>query len=276
MSSPIGDKWRAALCCFWVVCMPLMSYGADFFYMDHDAFTGRYIGPVGALVMSGDIERGDYDRLLGRLIDDPQRFLSQNELILASSAGDIAEAMKIGRFLQALHTEISVSPLTGRCVDACFFIYAAADQRSADAPGLIGMQAFPSPDAIGAGAFLRDNEVPADLVERVLRTRRGDVYWLSDDDEAALGPRSPAFTRYLVAHCHWSDDIEREVRSARRPLADMKNMTTCRSQLTRRDAAAALAGATKAPNARPGAQPRDQGAQLPNQGAQPRNQAAQP
>jgi len=232
-----------------------MSHGADFFYMDHDAFTGRYTGPVGALVMSGDIEPGDYDRLLKRLADDPQRFLSQDKLILASSAGDAAEAMKIGEFLKTLHTEISVSPLTGRCVDACFFIYVAADQRSADAPGLIGFHAVPSPDAAGAGNFLRENEVPADLLEQVLRPRRSDVYWLSDSDEAALGPRSPAFTRYLVAHCHWNDDIERAVRSAKRPLADMRDMSACRSRLTRSDAAAALAAAAKALNARSAAQP---------------------
>ena len=256
MSSLIGDKWRAALCGIWVLCnTPLMSHGADFFYMDHDTFTGRYVGPVGALVMSGDIEPGEYDRLLKRLADDPQRFLSQDKLIVASSAGDAAEAMKIGRLLKALHTEISVSPIAGRCVDACFFIYVAADQRSADAPSLIGIHAVPSPDAAAAGDFLRENEVPADLVERVLRPRRSEVYWLSDSEEAALGTRSPAFTRYLVAHCHWSDDIEREVRSAKRPLADMKNMSTCRSRVTHSDAAAALAAAAKALNARSAAQP---------------------
>jgi hypothetical protein len=49
MTSPISDKWRAALCCFWGLCTPLMSHGADFFFMDHDAFTGRYTGPVGNL-----------------------------------------------------------------------------------------------------------------------------------------------------------------------------------------------------------------------------------
>jgi hypothetical protein len=269
MSSQIGDKWRAAWCGFCVLCTPLMSHGAEFFYMDHDAFTGRYTGPVGALVMSGDIEPGDYDRLLKRLHDDPQRFLSQDKLILASGTGDVDEAMKIGRFLKTLHTEISVSPLTGRCVDACFFIYVAADQRSADAPGLIGIHGVPSSDAAAASDFLRENEVPADLVERVMRPGRDDVYWLSDSDEAALGPRSPAFTRYLVAHCHWSDAVEREVRSAQRPLADMKDMSTCRSRVSRSDAAAALAATTQAPNVRPAAQPR-------NPVAQPSNPVAQP
>jgi hypothetical protein len=255
MSSPIGDKWRAALCGFWLLCTPLMSHGADFFYMDHDTFTGRYVGPVGALVMSGDIEPGDHARLLKRLADDPQRFLSQDKLIVASSAGDATEAMKVARFLKALHAEISVSPITGRCVDGCFFIYVAADQRSADAPGLIGISGTQAPDAVGVGDFLRENEVPADLVQRVLRPKRGDVYWLSDSDEAALGARSPAFTRYLVAHCHWSDDLEREVRRAKRPLADMKDMRDCRSRVTRNDALAVLATATKALNARSAAPP---------------------
>jgi hypothetical protein len=93
MTSPISDKWRAAVCCFWGLCMPLMSHGADLFYMDHDALTGKYTGPVGALVMSGDIEPGDYVRLLAKISEDPPRFLAQDTLILASSAVDSTEAM---------------------------------------------------------------------------------------------------------------------------------------------------------------------------------------
>lgn len=249
MTSPIGDKWRAALCCFCGLCLPLMSRGADLFYMDHDALTGRYTGPVGALTMSGDIEPGDYERLLARIADDSQRFLSQDRLILASSDGDAQEAMKIAGLLKALHAEITVSPLTGRCVSVCFLIYVAADQRSADGAGLIGIHGAAPTDAVAVSDFLRENEVPADLAERVIHPARAEVYWLNDSDEAALGARSPAFTRYLATRCHWNDALEREVRSGKRPIADMQDMQACRSRVTRNDAVAALAVALKARSA---------------------------
>jgi hypothetical protein len=223
-----------------------MVHGADFFFMDHDAFTGRYTGPIGSLVISGDIEPGDYDRLLAKIGDDPRHFLAQDKLILASSAGDAKEAMKIGRFIQALHTEVSVGPLTGRCADVCFLMYVAADQRGADGPGLIGIQGAAPADAEAVREFLRENDVPADLSERVMRPASGRVYWLNDADEAKLNSRSPAFARYLELHCHWNDETEIEVRVGKRPFTDMKDMWACRSRTTQSDAAAALAAALKA------------------------------
>lgn len=222
-----------------------MSHGADFFYMDHDAFTGQYTGPVGPLVMSGDIEPGDYDRLLAKIGDDPRHFLAQGKLILASSTGDANEAMKIGRFLKALHTEVSVGPLTGRCADACFLMYVAADQRGADGRGLIGIQGAAPADALAVREYLRENEVPTNLSERAMRPASGSVYWLNDIDEASLNSRSPAFTRYLTLHCHWNDQVEREVRLGKRPFTDMKDMWACRSRITQSDAAAALAAVLK-------------------------------
>jgi len=213
--------------------------------MDHDAFTGRYTGPVGALVMSGNIEPGDYDRLLQRLADDPQRFLSQDRLILASGAGDAAEAMKIGRLVKALHTEVSVGPLTGRCVDVCFLVYVAAEQRGTDGGGLIGIQGARQADTAAVRDFLHENEVPDSLVERALRPASGGPYWLNDTDEANLGWRSPSFTRYLMIHCHWDEEVEREVRVGKRPFTDMKDMWACRNRATQSAAAAALAAALK-------------------------------
>jgi hypothetical protein len=229
-----------------------MSHGAEFFFMDHDAFTGQYTGPVGNLVISGDIEPGDYERLLAKIGDDPRHFLAQDKLILASTAGDANEAMKIGRLIKALHTEVSVGPLTGRCADVCFLMYVAADQRGADGPGLIGIQGASSADAEAVREFLRENEVPADLSARVMRPATDRVYWLNDADEANLNSRSPAFARYLLLHCHWNDEMEREVRVGKRPLTDMKDMWACRSRTIQSDAAAALAAALKGrPEGRP-------------------------
>lgn len=222
-----------------------MSYGADLFYMDHDVLSGQYTGPVGSLVMSGDIEPGDYDRLLTKITENRPRFLEQNTLTLASEAGDSSEAMKIAGLVKALHTQVSVGPLTGRCAEVCFLIYVVADQRGTDGSGLIGIRGTPQSEVSSVGDFLRVNEVPADLITRVLKPPSGDVYWLNDVDETHLGSRSPSFTRYLVARCRWDDQMERDVRSAKRPLADMKDMWACRRRVTESDAAAALAAALK-------------------------------
>jgi hypothetical protein len=139
-----------------------------------------------------------------------------------------------------------VGPLTGRCADVCFLIYVAADQRAADGAGLIGIRGAPPADAATVRDYLRENEVPAYLAEHMVQNTPGGLYWLNDADETHLNSRSPSFTRYLEAQCHWSEEIEREVRSGKRPFADMKDMWACRSRVTHSDAVTALAAALTA------------------------------
>jgi len=240
--------------------------GAELFYMDHDAFTEKFVGPVGPLVLSGDIETGDYDRLLSKILDDPDRFLAQNKVLLASDGGDVAEAMKIGRLLKSLYSEIIVGPQTGRCVSACFLIYAAAQQRGTEGERLIGINrpyivdtsapTAGSPAAADAAiaetsalakvrAFLQENDVPGYLIEEMFRHASDDAYWLSADDEKNLGSRSRSLTQYLVAKCAWDDALEREVYAGKRPLDELTKMWKCRASITRPDAQKALASASK-------------------------------
>jgi hypothetical protein len=131
-------RW-IAICNVALILMATPSLGAEVFYMDHDPYTDKYVGPVGPLVLSGEIAPGDYDRLLSKILEDQDRFLAQNKIILASDGGDVAEALKIAGLVKALVAGIIVGPLTGRCVSACFFIYAAAGQREADGDRLIGI-----------------------------------------------------------------------------------------------------------------------------------------
>ena len=101
------------------------AHGAELFYMDHDLYTGKYAGPVGPLVISGDINPGDTARLLAKIEDDENRFLSQNKIIVASNGGDVSEAIKIALLIQSLYAEVTVDPQTGPCLGACFL-----DRRS--------------------------------------------------------------------------------------------------------------------------------------------------
>jgi hypothetical protein len=255
---------RLALVCTIFLLSGAVASSAELFYLDRDAFNNEYVGPVGPLVLSGEITPGDYDRLLAKIAEDDKRFLSQNKLILASSEGNAAEAMKIARLIQSLYTQVVVGPLTGRCAGACFLIYAAAVERGTDGENLLGLsrpglaesewvsrsttEAALLEDSMQGPvrAFLVENEVPADLVEQVFQRPSTDVYWLSDDDETALGSKSPAFAKFLEKNCKWTDGLDKAVLRGERPFEDLKTYTACRARTTQPEARKALALALKA------------------------------
>ncbi len=243
------------MCVLLLAGVPATS--AELFYMDHDPYTGQFVGPVGPLVVSGEIVPGDYARLLTKILEDQNRFLSQNKIILASDGGDVAEALKMARLVKSLYTEIVVEPLTGRCVSACFFIFAAAGQREADGEKLIGINrpflvapgaaaappttaAAEGRDLIEVREFLQVNAVPGYLVEEMFRRASDDAYWLSADDEKNLGYRAAWFNQYLRAKCAWDDQIERDVYAGKRLIDDLKPMLKCRDRVTHDAARQAL------------------------------------
>jgi hypothetical protein len=251
---------RIAVCTLALLLLCMPSHGAEFFYMDHDPVTDQYVGPVGPLVLSGEIIPGDYEALLTKILADESRFLAQNKIILASDGGDVAEALRIAKLVKSLFAGIIVGPLTGRCASACFFIYAAASQRESDGERLLGINrpyfedsqapAAPADTSlvesqalVQVRAFLRENAVPDYLVEEMFRHGSDDAYWLSADDQKNLGFRSPAFNQFLAVKCSWDDKIEREVYAGRRPIEDLKQLLKCRDRVTQDAAHQALLAA---------------------------------
>jgi len=255
-------RLRCAACAALVLALAAPARAAELYYMDRDSFSDEYTGPVGPLVLSGEIVPGDYTKLLARIAEDPDRFLERNKLILASSDGDAAEAIKIAKLVRSLYTQVIVGPLTGRCIGACFLIYAAASERGTDGEKLLGIhrlglaesewaskptsEAALIEDSLQAPAhdFLVENEVPGALIEELFDHLPTDVYWLSEQDEAALGPRSPAFQQYLAKNCKWTQDLDKAVLKGER-LAEMQELAACRTRVTQSAARKALAQALK-------------------------------
>jgi hypothetical protein len=93
------------------------------------------------------------------------------------------------------------------------------------------------------GIFLKENEVPAYLIEEMFRHASNDAYWLSARDEANLGYKSAAFKRYLAENCAWSDSVEEKVYAHKRPLEELTQMMRCRARVTQAAAHKALAQA---------------------------------
>ena len=239
------------------------AWSAELFYLDRDAFNNEYVGPVGPLVLSGEIVPGDYDRLLAKIAENDKRFLSDNKLILASSDGNAAEAMKMARLVKALYTQVVVGPLTGRCAGACFLIYAAAVERGTDGENLLGVSRPGLAESEWVGRptteaalledgmqgpvrdFLVENDVPPDLLEQVFQRPSTDIYWLTDSDETALGSKSPAFGKFLAKNCKWTDGFEKAVYRGERPFEDLKTFADCRARATQPEARKALTLALK-------------------------------
>jgi hypothetical protein len=252
----------AASCALALVVSSAAATAAELFYMDRDPFNNQYTGPVGPLVLSGEIVPGDYAKLLARIAEDPERFLERNKLFLASSDGNAAEAMKIAKLLRALYTEVIVGPLTGRCVGACFLIYSAASERGTDSDNLLGIHRVglaesewvsrPTSEAAliedslqtPVRDFLAENEVPSELVDELFKHLPTDVYWLTEHDEERLGVKSAAFQKFLAKNCTWDDALEKAVFKGER-LEEMKALSACRARVTLPAARKALAQALK-------------------------------
>src|SRR5271165_3787685 len=170
---------------------------AEIFFMDHDASTNEFTGPVGPLVLSGEVEPGDYSRLLAKIAENEDRFLADHRLILGLSGGDLPEIVNIANLVRATFIQVVVGPLTGSCLGECFLIYAAAAERGTDRGHLLGLHrpqsqsAAASPSAVASApdsaarvrAYLEENAVPADLIEELFNHGPANPYWLSARDE---------------------------------------------------------------------------------------------
>src|SRR5258708_19611660 len=93
---------RTSFVSFALILFGTPVVGADFFYMDHDPFTDRYVGPVGPLVISGEIMPGDYDQLLSKITGDENRFFALNKAILPSDAGPLPAELHTATLFQSL------------------------------------------------------------------------------------------------------------------------------------------------------------------------------
>jgi len=198
------------------------AHGAEISYIDSELVFHQKVPGPGIPLFSGDIVRGDYARLLGTIFESRHDFFINNWIFIASDGGDVREAIKIAGLLKSLYSTVVVYPATGRCVSACFLIYAAANQRASDNEKLIGIhrpyivdhelasmspaQAEREQNKVLAQAreFLKSNSVPDYLIEEMFRRSSKDVYWLSADDLERLGFQSPWFNQYLVATCGWT------------------------------------------------------------------------
>jgi ATP-dependent protease ClpP protease subunit len=175
------------------------------------------------VVISGEIIRGDYQRLIAFIRTDP--LLLARTFVLASPGGDLLEAIKIGGLLKAIYRPVVVNPAVGQCASACFFIYVAAVERTGGSYPAIGIHrpyfapAYFSKLSLAeaeakhkallseARHYLEEREVPQYLIEKMFSLSSDDIYWLTMKDIKNVGYRASWFEQLLIDRCKWNKEL---------------------------------------------------------------------
>ena len=188
----------------------------DFSFVDRGPFDGTEVASPHVL-MKGEIEPGDYQKLLRFAERDKDRFLTAT-FILASPGGDITEAMRIGRLLKGIYAFVAVGRIYGPCASACFIIFVSAvDRQSIE--GLVGIhrpyvarsrllgltlaeaERQQSQALRDAENYLHGLRVPTAIVDEMFANASSEIHWLSWDELQQVGLRPAWWEEILIARC---------------------------------------------------------------------------
>jgi len=205
------------------------------------------------LILKGEITPGDYDYLLKIIWNDPARFLLNRIIVLASPGGDIQEAMKIARFVKGVYATAYVGPDTGVCASACFFIFASAAYRLADARTVGIHRPYVDPRRLAslspsqaealqndlfrqARSYLQELQIPTSIIDTMFQRASSEVYWLSDAEQQ-IGRYAPWYEQFLIGRCGLNKSIEQRYFSGDESLLNhYGEVLRCGERLTETEA----------------------------------------
>lgn len=170
------------------------------------------------LVLTGEIQRGDYERLLALYKANPQKFVSNQTVKLNSSGGNVREAIMIAKFLRNT-SRVTMVDGNAHCVSACFFLLVAGGARITsdgrvgihrpfynpdDFKNLTPTQAREAYDRLDAEVreFLYEVRVPEDVVREMFATPSNTVktFTVAEFDRR-VGFRQPWFEELARSGC---------------------------------------------------------------------------
>jgi hypothetical protein len=165
------------------------------------------LGPLGearTLTLSGDIERGDAERVWERLRVLDWGVHSRLHIVFDSPGGSVAAAMELGRLLDALPTTVTVNvgrrigelSFPGECASACVLAYLGGHYRYLDPRSRLGVhqfafhgegslegrQATAMSQMLAADVldYMREMRVDPELFSLMSRTFPEDIHWIDE------------------------------------------------------------------------------------------------
>jgi len=211
-----------------------LAFLVTLFPIQSTAATITLEGP-GKAILEGPITPGDAERLI-----EAQRSQLHREgkplrlLFLSSNGGSLAEAVRLATIIELFRLDVMV-PSGSQCASSCFLLYVAGSTRVAMAEldsalgGRLGIHRpfnnridiqdgeLPRAEAEQRAlmsrmqVFLRERNVPQDLIEKLLQYSSQEIYWLSDADLVSLGGFSPNYEELIIRKCGRSPDIARQI-----------------------------------------------------------------
>lgn len=253
-------------------CLPFTAPAATFTVLCDNSF--EVTARACTIQLSGQIEQGDASRLRSVLRQDLPEGWRYGALLLESPGGSVSAALEVADLVRKALLDTttyrlskdanSQKPRTNgyqirrKCVSACFLIWVAGADRSAFTFSLasgetsdIGLHrpyldrsAYESSPEKVAGMqqqvmlataeYLKREQVPQALIEKMLQRASTQVYWLTGEDPDITG-RSSWFEEMMIARCGYDPTYNREssawfskaiVENSRRQLAaGKKNLT---------------------------------------------------
>lgn len=231
------------------VAFPFSVCAMTFSYTDREPISGSKIPNYRFLLMKGQIELGDYPKLLNFLRNDMDSFISARQIIVSSPGGNVSEAMRIGDFVRQTYSEVNIGPYFGTCTSSCFLILASAPQRNWQSNN-VGihrpyfeidfLQEKSAAESISyqehlmdeVNNYLRKLRVPTSLVEAMSSTPSDQILWL-DEPNRFFGRYSPAYEQILVTKCGLDLEIEYQLfRGKKQLVTKVLKARECAQKLT--------------------------------------------
>lgn len=208
------------------------------------------------ILLSGPLVSGDSGRLLSTLKRRLPEGWRYGALLLDSPGGSVEEAIKVADVVRRALLDTSTYRFGDlrrdqktqhfTCVSACFLVWVAGAERNALPPfnfvpgdkSAIGLHRpyfeasayHQAPDRVAAiqqqamlaaEAYLRREQVPQHLIEKMLQRPSTQVYWLSEEDTDAVVGQSAWFQEMMIARCEWDPafDQDEQAWSAQQTMA---------------------------------------------------------
>ena len=210
-----------------LACGALLVYQGAFAADIRPAKTARGERLAGIMI-EGEITKGDYAKFANAFIDNRDT----SAVYLYSPGGDFNEALKIGRLIHALKlttwapmaVETAGLPMNEVrvasnkvCASSCFFMFAAGAQRFGDVVGIhrpyLPRDTYRGLSMGEAGQahvvvrqmveqYLKDIDVSASYVDRIMLVDSGDIEWLSEQElKKHFHDYAPAYREWVAAKC---------------------------------------------------------------------------
>lgn len=205
---------------------PTPMYGMDITYGSVTPDGCRLTQP--AMILSGTIVAGDYERIIQWSRANPTLFLNGKlGILLDSPGGSVVEAIRIAALFERILATIWIPPFclgestAGRrpvCGSACFALIVGAPVRVVTPENVaihrpyFDRSEYGSLEASSARhayeqminaykVWLARKHVPAHLIEVMLTKSSREAYWLTEADMRQVGDVAPWYEEYVIAKC---------------------------------------------------------------------------